>query len=79
MRARMSLDDYRKSIGVLFQSGALFNSLSVADNVAGLPLRETGTPDLSEHTIGIMVKIEAGTGRPAASMPTRCPQCFPAG
>src|SRR5439155_19738449 len=31
--------EYRKSIGVLFQSGALFNSMSVADNVA-LPLRE---------------------------------------
>src|SRR4051812_37580612 len=30
-------DDYRKSIGVLFQSGALFNSMTVADNVA-LPL-----------------------------------------
>src|SRR4051794_29873008 len=28
------LDDYRKSIGVLFQSGALFNSMTVADNVA---------------------------------------------
>src|SRR5947207_5528086 len=25
------LNDYRKSIGVLFQSGALFNSMSVAD------------------------------------------------
>src|SRR3974390_1369499 len=25
------LTDYRKSIGVLFQSGALFNSMSVAD------------------------------------------------
>src|SRR5438105_10295285 len=38
--AKMSeteLDDYRKSLGVLFQSGALFNSMSVADNVA-LPL-----------------------------------------
>src|SRR3954463_2342736 len=33
------LADYRKSIGVLFQSGALFNSMTVADNVA-LPLRE---------------------------------------
>src|SRR5688572_20418371 len=31
------LVDYRKSIGVLFQSGALFNSMTVADNVA-LPL-----------------------------------------
>src|SRR3954449_6329625 len=49
------LDDYRKSIGVLFQSGALFNSMSVADNV-GLPLREH--TDLPEETIQIMVKIK---------------------
>src|SRR5881398_1540374 len=46
---------YRKNIGVLFQSGALFNSMSVADNVA-LPLREH--TDLSEDTIEIMVKIK---------------------
>ena len=49
------LAEYRKSIGVLFQSGALFNSMSVADNVA-LPLREH--TDLSEDTIEIMVKIK---------------------
>jgi phospholipid/cholesterol/gamma-HCH transport system ATP-binding protein len=49
------LDQYRKSIGVLFQSGALFNSMSVADNVA-LPLREH--TDLAEQTIDIMVKIK---------------------
>jgi phospholipid/cholesterol/gamma-HCH transport system ATP-binding protein len=49
------LDAYRKSIGVLFQSGALFNSMSVADNVA-LPLREH--TDLPEPTIDIMVKIK---------------------
>jgi phospholipid/cholesterol/gamma-HCH transport system ATP-binding protein len=49
------LDAYRKSIGVLFQSGALFNSMSVADNVA-LPLREH--TDLPEETIDIMVKIK---------------------
>src|SRR2546430_17409381 len=49
------LDEYRKSIGVLFQSGALFNSMSVADNVA-LPLREH--TDLPEETIDIMVKIK---------------------
>jgi phospholipid/cholesterol/gamma-HCH transport system ATP-binding protein len=48
-------DDYRKSIGVLFQSGALFNSMTVADNVA-LPLREH--TDLPEETIQIMVKIK---------------------
>ena len=49
------LDNYRRSIGVLFQSGALFNSLSVADNVA-LPLRQH--TDLPEETIDIMVKIK---------------------
>jgi len=49
------LDDYRKSIGVLFQSGALFNSMTVADNVA-LPLREH--TDLPDETIEIMVKIK---------------------
>src|SRR3954463_6166744 len=48
-------DAYRKSIGVLFQSGALFNSMTVADNVA-LPLREH--TDLPEETIDIMVKIK---------------------
>jgi len=49
------IDEYRKSIGVLFQSGALFNSMTVADNVA-LPLREH--TDLPEETIQIMVKIK---------------------
>src|SRR3954452_9078807 len=49
------LDDYRRSLGVLFQSGALFNSMSVFDNVA-LPLREH--TDLPEETIQIMVKIK---------------------
>src|SRR3954468_954166 len=28
------LDEYRKCVGVLFQSGALYNSMTVADNVA---------------------------------------------
>jgi len=49
------LQDYRKSVGILFQSGALFNSMNVADNVA-LPLREH--TDLPEETIEIMVKIK---------------------
>jgi phospholipid/cholesterol/gamma-HCH transport system ATP-binding protein len=56
--AKMSdeeLATYRKNIGVLFQSGALFNSMTVADNVA-LPLREH--TDLPEETIDIMVKIK---------------------
>jgi phospholipid/cholesterol/gamma-HCH transport system ATP-binding protein len=49
------LDEYRKTVGVLFQSGALFNSMSVAENVA-LPLREH--TDLPDETIEIMVKIK---------------------
>jgi phospholipid/cholesterol/gamma-HCH transport system ATP-binding protein len=49
------LDDYRKKVGVLFQSGALFNSMCVFDNVA-LPLREH--TDLPEETIAIVVKIK---------------------
>lgn len=49
------LDDYRKSVGVLFQSGALYNSMTVAENVA-LPLREHS--ELPEETIEIMVKIK---------------------
>ena len=46
---------YRRTIGVLFQSGALFNSMTVAENVA-LPMRLHA--DLSEETIGISVKMK---------------------
>ncbi len=49
------LASYRKSIGVLFQSGALFNSMTVAENVA-LPLREHS--DLPDETVEIVVKIK---------------------
>jgi phospholipid/cholesterol/gamma-HCH transport system ATP-binding protein len=65
------LDDYRRSIGVLFQSGALFNSMTVADNVA-LPLREH--TDLPEETIQIMVKIKlelVGLREHAEKMPAQ--------
>src|SRR5688500_13965515 len=61
---------YRKNIGVLFQSGALFNSMTVADNV-GLPLREH--TDLPEETIDIMVKIKlelVGLREHAEKMPS---------
>jgi phospholipid/cholesterol/gamma-HCH transport system ATP-binding protein len=63
------LDRYRKSIGVLFQSGALFNSMSVADNVA-LPLREH--TNLPEATIEIIVKMkleQVGLRQHADKMP----------
>jgi len=49
------LDALRKKFGILFQSGALFNSMTVGQNVA-LPLREhTG---LDAQTIDIMVRIK---------------------
>jgi phospholipid/cholesterol/gamma-HCH transport system ATP-binding protein len=49
------MDDVRKNFGILFQSGALFNSMTVAENVA-LPLREH--TDLDPGTVEIMVKIK---------------------
>jgi phospholipid/cholesterol/gamma-HCH transport system ATP-binding protein len=72
--SRMTDDElasYRKSIGVLFQSGALFNSMTVADNVA-LPLREHS--DLPEETIEIIVKIKlelVGLREHAEKMPSQ--------
>lgn len=47
----------RRRMGVLYQGGALFNSMSVGDNVA-LPLREF--TDLPEATIGIQVRLKLG-------------------
>jgi len=49
------LNEVRKKFGILFQSGALFNSMTVAENVA-LPLREHTT--LDHHIIDIQVKIK---------------------
>jgi phospholipid/cholesterol/gamma-HCH transport system ATP-binding protein len=68
---RDELSDYRKSIGVLFQSGALFNSMTVAENVA-LPLREH--TDLPDETIDIMVMIKlelVGLREHANKMPSQ--------
>jgi phospholipid/cholesterol/gamma-HCH transport system ATP-binding protein len=64
-------DAYRKEIGVLFQSGALFNSMTVFDNVA-LPLREH--TDLEESTIEVVVKIkleQVGLRQHADKMPAQ--------
>jgi phospholipid/cholesterol/gamma-HCH transport system ATP-binding protein len=49
------LNDVRKKFGILFQSGALFNSMTLAENVA-LPLQEH--TDLSPEIIEIQVKIK---------------------
>ena len=49
------LDRVRSYFGILFQSGALFNSMTIAENVA-LPLREH--TELDGHIIDIQVKIK---------------------
>ena len=49
------LDELRKRFGILFQAGALYSSMNVADNVA-LPIREH--TDLHENIIDIMVHIK---------------------
>jgi phospholipid/cholesterol/gamma-HCH transport system ATP-binding protein len=49
------LNEVRKKMGVLFQSSALLNSITLADNVA-LPLREHTR--LKESTIQIMVRMK---------------------
>ena len=49
------LDNYRKTMGVLFQSGALFNSLTLAENIA-LPLQEH--TDLDQSTIDTIVTMK---------------------
>jgi phospholipid/cholesterol/gamma-HCH transport system ATP-binding protein len=49
------INEIRKRFGILFQSGALFNSLTIGENIA-LPLREH--TNLDNTTIEIMVKIK---------------------
>ncbi len=52
---RAELDEVRKRFGILFQSGALFNSMTLAENVA-LPIQEH--TELSRNIIDIQVKIK---------------------
>ena len=50
-----ALNEVRKSFGILFQSGALFQSMTLRENIA-LILREH--TDLPDETIDIIVKIK---------------------
>lgn len=52
---KKDLRKVRRSIGVAFQNAALFNSMSVGDNVA-LPLREHTR--LAESTISLMTRMK---------------------
>lgn len=49
------MNGVKRKFGMLFQGSALFNSMTVAENVA-LPLREH--TDLSDEIIGIIVKVK---------------------
>jgi phospholipid/cholesterol/gamma-HCH transport system ATP-binding protein len=55
LKSEAGLDPVRKKIGILFQGGALYNSMTVGENVA-LPLREHS--NLNEHVIKIIVKMK---------------------
>lgn len=68
---KKELNEIRKQFGILFQSGALFNSLTVGENVALLLKEHT---DLDESTIEIMVKIKlelVGLRKHADKMPAQ--------
>lgn len=51
------LNEYRRNIGVLFQSGALFSSMTIKENIA-LPLAEY--TNLAAATIEPIVKMKLG-------------------
>lgn len=51
------MDRLRLHFGILFQSGALFNSMTVAENVA-LPLREHSAVDPAVIDIVVTLKLE---------------------
>ena len=53
--APKELDALRRRVGILFQSGALFSSMTVGENVA-LPLKEH--TDLTPEMISLMVKVK---------------------
>jgi len=53
----VAFNEIRKRFGILFQSGALFNSLSLAENIA-LPLREHSYVDPSIIDIVVTLKLQ---------------------
>ena len=65
------LNELRKKIGILFQSGALFNSMTVAENVA-LPLQEHTMLDHNIIDIQVKIKLElVGLREHAAKYPAQ--------
>lgn len=65
------LNTTRKKFGILFQSGALFNSMTIADNV-GLPLHEHTNLDPAIIDIQVKIKLElVGLREHAAKFPSQ--------
>ena len=65
------LNELRKRFGILFQSGALFNSMTVAENVA-LPLQEHTMLDHNIIEIQVKIKLElVGLREHAAKYPAQ--------
>lgn len=65
------LKQIRLRFGILFQSGALFNSLTVGENIA-LPLREHTNLDMKTIEIMIKIKLElVGLREHADKMPAQ--------
>ncbi len=55
--SEVKLNQVRKRIGILFQSGALFNSMTVAENVA-LPLQEHSEVDDAVIDVVVTMKLQ---------------------
>jgi phospholipid/cholesterol/gamma-HCH transport system ATP-binding protein len=55
--AERQLTPLRKKVGILFQSGALFDSMSVEENIA-FPLREAGVKDEKEIEAKVAEALE---------------------
>ncbi len=51
----LQMDEVRKKFGVLFQGAALFDSLTIGENVA-FPLRRNSDKDLTETEINLIVE-----------------------
>ena len=65
------LNSYRRRFGILFQSGALFNSMTIAQNVA-LPLEEHTELDHSIIDIQVKIKLElVGLREHAEKLPSQ--------
>ena len=57
-KTERQLGEIRKKVGILFQGGALFDSMTVADNIA-FPLREAGERDAKvlRAKVGEMLEV----------------------